>query len=396
MKEMLPTIFGSIFGEPLKMASSVIMNTIWCTFDIHDLQYQLEPGVMTKYFKHIPKELRYEYNDMSESIRESRNSRLDGEFVDMYRYKGTAIFLIKRNLTTPRSDGVIPVRTTMCFRIRNTQRNIDNLFDFMKKLKRESVKVSENNDQEEYKKVIDNGSLTSSYRPVRSFNDVFIPDEQQQQIENSIRDFVSKRKWYKDHHIPYHFGIILHGEPGTGKSSIIQAIINLIKCHVLYIPTNELINAIENPHMLQNNDSNIPKFIIIEDIDAAAISKDRNKFKLFEASSRDEEMKARHAYDISTLLNVMDGFDNPENVIYILTTNHLDDLDPALIRPGRIDLMLEINYLTHETLDKFVCYHYGKHIPEDFEVRMKLTCAELQTKVMQGYTYEQLMEYAKR
>lgn len=394
MNNFLSSIIGGIFEEPMKMVSSIVSNTIWCTFDVHDLQYQLEPGVLTKYFRHIPRELRYEYDDTSSTkIEEDKNSRLDGEFIDACRYKGTTIFLIKKNISTNR-DVSNPVRTTMCFRIRNTQRNIDNLFDFMKMLKKKSVKLSENNVQSEYKRICERGSATGGTRPVRSFNDVFIPDEQQQKIVSAINDFIAKRKWYKDHHIPYHFGIMLHGEPGTGKSSIIQAIINLVKCHVLYIPTQYLMDAIETNHWIENY-SDIPKFIIIEDVDAAAVSKDRNKFRFMDAESNDERTKAKNAYDISALLNFMDGFDNPENVIYILTTNHLEDLDPALVRPGRIDLMLEIGYLNHETFDKFTFYHYGKHIPDDFQVREKLTCAELQTKVMQGYTYEQILDSAK-
>ena len=101
------------------------------------------------------------------------------------------------------------------------------------------------------------------------------------------------------------------------------------------------------------------------------------------------------ARSIASLLTFMDGFDNPENMIYIITTNHVEDLDPALIRPGRIDLSMYIGYIDNEVFDKFVCYHYGKHIPDTFEIRSGLTCAELQTKVMDGMTFEDILEYAR-
>ena len=78
----------------------------------------------------------------------------------------------------------------------------------------------------------------------------------------------------------------------------------------------------------------------------------------------------------------------------MFTTNHIEKLDPALIRPGRCDVKLEIPTVTYETFKKFAVYHYGKgadtfiddHFIKDFEVDSDITFAELQIDVMKGAT----------
>ena len=88
----------------------------------------------------------------------------------------------------------------------------------------------------------------------------------------------------------------------------------------------------------------------------------------------------------------MDGMNSPENVIWIFTTNHIDRLDPALIRPGRIDKKIEIGYVDNETFSEFLMHHYGKGLESGYEVGGGLTFASIQTDVMLGMTYEEILE----
>ena len=77
-----------------------------------------------------------------------------------------------------------------------------------------------------------------------------------------------------------------------------------------------------------------------------------------------------------------------------ITTNHVEMLDPALIRPGRIDLMVEMKTAVTETLEQFLKFHYpNTKIPTITSVRDGITFAELQTKVLQGYSVEDIIAY---
>jgi chaperone BCS1 len=92
---------------------------------------------------------------------------------------------------------------------------------------------------------------------------------------------------------------------------------------------------------------------------------------------------------MASLLNTLDGFAAPRNTIYIFTTNHIEKLDPALIRPGRIDLKIDIGGVTKETFDQFSMKYYNQTI-QDIDIPENLTFAELQTYVMQGMSLEDI------
>jgi SpoVK/Ycf46/Vps4 family AAA+-type ATPase len=90
-------------------------------------------------------------------------------------------------------------------------------------------------------------------------------------------------------------------------------------------------------------------------------------------------------------LNSLDGINAPSNAVYIFTTNHIEKLDKALIRPGRIDLCIEIKPITRETFDQFCLRHYGTTYDGDIVIKPNLTFAKLQLFVMKGYSLEELV-----
>ena len=77
-----------------------------------------------------------------------------------------------------------------------------------------------------------------------------------------------------------------------------------------------------------------------------------------------------------------------------MTTNHLEKLDPALIRPGRIDVSVEIGYVDNETFAQFTKFHYGR-MPININVRNGFTFAQLQTYVMKGMSFDDLCDLVK-
>ena len=127
------------------------------------------------------------------------------------------------------------------------------------------------------------------------------------------------------------------------------------------------------------------QILLIEDIDCAMLTKEYDE---------NGKMITRGS-NLGSLLNELDGINSVSNVIYIFTTNHIEKLDPALIRPGRIDLKLEIKYVNFETLNKFLNFHYGEIVKKKFKVRDGITFAELQVMVMQDATIDDIVKFCK-
>ena len=222
-------------------------------------------------------------------------------------------------------------------------------------------------------------------RKRRTFNDVFIPNKDKELLMNSLDDFVNKRQWYIDNNIPYHFGILLYGEPGTGKSIITQAIAEHLKAKYNVLNGADigwLEDSLSELQVRPDNESY--SVLAIEDVDCFFTGHNNNDLL-------DNEIQKRKS-NLSSILNCMDGVYASDNIIYVLTTNHKEYLDPALIRPGRCDIQLEVKGVCDETFREFCMFHYKRYPDRTVNIRRHITFAELQTDVMRGYTIEQLIE----
>ncbi|KAJ3560744.1 hypothetical protein NP233_g10634 [Leucocoprinus birnbaumii] len=145
-------------------------------------------------------------------------------------------------------------------------------------------------------------------------------------IETDIKAFLDRRKWYADRGIPYRRGYLLYGPPGSGKTSFIQALAGSLSYDICLLNLSERGMTDDKLfHLL----SNAPErsFILIEDIDAA-----------FNKRVQTSEDGYQSSITFSGFLNALDGVASGEERIIFMTTNHLEKLDPALIRPGRVDL----------------------------------------------------------
>lgn len=242
-----------------------------------------------------------------------------------------------------------------------------------------------------------NNGPSAKKAPVRrrTFNDVYVPADIKNQITTSLDNFIAKKEWYKDNVIPYHFGIMLYGPPGTGKTSIAQAIANYIpKSRLIYLTgdmLSDLPTFIENDRFLSYGKT--PSVFLVEDIDCGfgvdAIRSRRNKYENVDENEKNN--------GLGIILNSLDGLMAPTNAIFIFTTNHIDQLDPALIRPGRIDLMLEIKPICMETFKEFMVHHYGEDvkIPKTLKLKDDVTFAKLQIMVMSGSSATDIINYVK-
>ena len=248
----------------------------------------------------------------------------------------------------------------------------------------------------------------------RSMETVFIDENIKKDIMDALDAFVCNRDWYDDNFIPYHYGILLHGPAGTGKSTLIRAIITeYYKKYTKQGYTIENPSYLSSPADLLHLDEDgysgawAPRIIIIEDIDATVLKKripEEEEKALEEGSNKYMQQlypQKRPLYyqdltSLSEILNKMDGVANVENVIYIFTTNHIEQLDPALTRPGRIDKIVEIKMPRREDYDAFIFYHFKKHIPDNIVIRTNKLIAELQTDIVCKKTYEEMLEILQK
>ncbi|KAI4520156.1 hypothetical protein K525DRAFT_286455 [Schizophyllum commune Loenen D] len=170
-------------------------------------------------------------------------------------------------------------------------------------------------------------------RPLQS---VVLAPNVAQKIENDVRTFLKRRQWYVDRGIPYRRGYLLHGPPGSGKSSFIQALAGALDYDICLLNLAERgLTDDRLMHLLTNAPER--SFILIEDVDAA-----------FNKRVQTSEDGYQSAVTFSGFLNALDGVASGEERIVFMTTNHLERLDPALIRPGRIDLIELIDDATPE------------------------------------------------
>ncbi|CAI0393911.1 unnamed protein product [Linum tenue] len=156
--------------------------------------------------------------------------------------------------------------------------------------------------------------------PLESYADIGGLDAQIQEIKEAVELPLTHPELYEDIGIKPPKGVILYGEPGTGKTLLAKAVANSTSATFLRVVGSELI---------QNDLS--PSIVFIDEIDAVGT-------KRYDANSGGEREIQRTMLE---LLNQLDGFDSRADVKVILATNRIESLDPALLRPGRIDRKIE-------------------------------------------------------
>jgi chaperone BCS1 len=168
---------------------------------------------------------------------------------------------------------------------------------------------------------------------------VILKPGEKEHILQDLERFRSSRLRYRRLGVPYHRGYLLYGPPGTGKTSLVSALSAHLGMSIYLINLTEF-----NDRTLKTAMIDVPEnsMILFEDIDGMRAGHRRAKAVSEDVSSAAEREDAvnRTGVTLSGLLNVLDGFHAPENVVYVMTTNHIEVLDSALLRPGRIDYRL--------------------------------------------------------
>lgn len=384
----VPAMVGRIIGDGVNSIGKIITSQFVYSISSNYFTAYIDTEILRHYFPHIP----YGIHENENGTTGYEPPTMQGDYYDWFIYKGTPIVLHLR-ATPIKDDGSGNMVHHIEFQTIRMKKHMKHLRSFYKKLAKDTRSFWDNNPDRKMEIARSQRGILCRDIPDRNFDNVFIPKVQQDEIVETLSKFVQSRDWYKDHRIPYHFGLILHGEPGTGKSSVIQAVMNSIDCDILYIDAADVdqffgSNGGYNP-ILAHGNTKRPLMVIVEDIDTVESTHHRDPGIGF--SSRDKGEKTSREI-LGTMLNFMDGIIAPSNVIYVFTTNHIEEIDPALIRPGRIDMTIHIDYVCNETFDRFLKFHYGKSLPSGYTVREKTIFASIQTDVMMQLSFDEIVE----
>jgi hypothetical protein len=284
-----------------------------------------------------------------------------------------------------------------------------NLYYFSYIGKNKAIKKDDDNNEDE--RLFENHIFYSN----KDFNNIFFEDKKL--LLNRINYFLNNQDEYKRLGIPYTLGLLFYGDPGCGKTSTIKAIANYTKRHIIEIPLSKIktCNELKKIFFAQTiNDHYVPsdkKIIVLEDIDCMSniVHKRKSSHNNFSNKTIDEKIKYirksikkdnqtidenniddiirkmilavpdYYFFDelsLSYLLNLIDGVLEQKGRIIIITTNHPDKLDEALIRPGRIDMKINFKKCNNQICKDILEYYYKTTIDMNFD-NYKYTPAEV-------------------
>lgn len=251
------------------------------------------------------------------------------------------------------------------------------------------------------KNIDDEGDLhwyENEFESTRTFDNMYF--ENKKNILKEIDFFSNNEQWYVENGEPYNLGIGLKGVPGTGKTTFIKCLANKLKRHIIQIPLNRIkteedfFKAFYEKIYVNSNENSIDfkdKIIVFEDIDCMSdvILKrkdhenddDKNSLKdvldtyiisngsnITAGNNNNVDMKKtiisdkQNSITLSFILNTIDGLIETSGRIIVISSNYYDKLDDALIRPGRIDMFLELKKYNISMVEQLYEKFYDKKL----------------------------------
>ena len=231
--------------------------------------------------------------------------------------------------------------------------------------------------------------VKSPFYSNKTFANIF--GREVREVEERVNFFLNNKSWYDERGIPYQLGLLLSGAPGSGKTSIIRAISNLTKRHIINVnfanitTATQLKNLFFNEKLSVYTDSTMSSFqvltiplehriYVLEEIDAISnIVRQR-----VDGETKDEPVPDE--LTLGEILTVLDGTLEVPGRMVIMTSNRPETLDKALIRPGRIDVSVKFGCAKRELIVEMYQSFFGTAFPQEFFLQLpeeKLTAAEV-------------------
>ncbi|PIL30280.1 transporter [Ganoderma sinense ZZ0214-1] len=217
-------------------------------------------------------------------------------------------------------------------------------------------------------------------RQKRPMSSIVLEPGVKDMILADCKDFLASEDWYAERGIPFRRGYLLHGVPGSGKTSLIHSLAGELGLDIYVV---SLSSKGMSDNTLTTLMGNVPSrcILLLEDLDAAftrGISRDETSTGVPTSSSTSsgsssssskknkelDEGSDGSTLSLSGLLNSLDGVAAAEGRLLFATTNHIERLDPALSRPGRMDVWVNFKHATKWQAEGiFKCFFPAKHAP---------------------------------
>jgi len=177
-------------------------------------------------------------------------------------------------------------------------------------------------------------SITFSPMSPRNVETLYFSNNEKEEVIEHIDRFNNHKDFYESRQILYKTGILLYGNPGTGKSSFVKSLAtkygrSIINVNIATLQNIDL-NSLAQSIVVDDRREYI---VLFEDIDTLFLNR------------TDSDLRVSENLVINKLLQFLDSNSSPTNVIFIATTNHIERLDEALLREGRFDLKVEVQPL---------------------------------------------------
>ncbi|KAI0110679.1 P-loop containing nucleoside triphosphate hydrolase protein [Hypoxylon sp. NC0597] len=197
-------------------------------------------------------------------------------------------------------------------------------------------------------------------KTARGMDSIHLDDAVKANLVSDIEHYLDPktRRYYNSRHIPYRRGFLLHGPPGTGKTSLSLALagefgLDLYILDLSTVPSDDVLDSLFC-------DLPSPCLVLLEDIDVIGL---KSRSDTEEQSSKKEKSSSVKC-TLSGLLNVLDGVASGEGRILIVTSNMPDSIDEALLRPGRIDRKIYLGYVSKCVVERMFRRMFGGEYSE--------------------------------